>query len=69
MKKAWVVAVMGSVLFIACNNSADLQQKADTLENEVDSAGEKLLDSGRMKMNKLKEKVNETFRNEDSASK
>lgn len=67
MKRASFCLVVLAVLS-ACNNTADIHQKADSLVNEADSLGEKIWDSGKQKMINLKEKVKIEF-NKDSANK
>ena len=52
----------------ACNNSATVQNKADSLAKKVDSAGERLWDSGKKDVKQLKEKIEDQFK-KDSAVK
>lgn len=67
MKKGWVL-LFGLAVFSACNNTADLENKADSLGKAVDSAGQKAWDSGKKDVKELKERIEEKFKDKDSAN-
>jgi len=66
MKKLGIL--MSLWMLTACNNTATLENKADTLVKKVDSASQRLWDSGKKDVKELKEKIEDQFR-KDSASK
>lgn len=55
-------------VFTACNNTAEIKKEADTLVKQADSLGEKLWDSGKVKMKNLKDDIKKTFDQKDSAN-
>jgi hypothetical protein len=68
MKKlGFLVVVIG--ILTACNNTATLQTKADSLGKKVDSFGQKVWDSGKKDVKELKERIEKELKNKDSASK
>jgi hypothetical protein len=67
MKKALIL--MGFGVFAACNNSASLENKADSLGKEADSFSQKVWDSTKKEAKELKEGIKDQFSNRDSASK
>jgi hypothetical protein len=66
MKKTGVL-VMGMTMFLGCNNSSTLENKADSLGKEVDSSSERTWDSGKKDMKELKERIEDRFNEKDSA--
>ena len=55
-------------ILTACNNTATLENKADSLEKHVDSTSERLWDSGKKDVKELKEKIKDQFK-KDSVTK
>ena len=68
MKKIGTLMV-SMVVFCACNNSANLENKADSMGEKVDSFSKKVWDSTKKEAKELNEKINEEFKNKDSAKK
>jgi hypothetical protein len=66
MKKVGILVTL--TMLLACNNSAAIQNKADSLAKKVDSTGERLWDSGKKDVKQLKEKIEDQFK-KDSATK
>lgn len=66
MKKLGFLSILA--MLMACNNTATLENKADSLAKHVDSAGEKLWDSGKKDVKQLKEKIKDQFK-KDSVTK
>lgn len=67
MKKRWFFLAILAVC-TACNNTAEIKNEADTLIDKADSLGEKVWDSGKVKMKNLKEDIKKTFDKKDSVS-
>jgi chaperonin cofactor prefoldin len=67
MKKLGILMSLG--LLIACNNTATLENKADSLGKKVDSLSQKAWDSGKKDVKELKEKIEDQFKKKDSADK
>jgi hypothetical protein len=67
MKKLGILVSLTT--FMACNNSATVQNKADSLAKKVDSAGERLWDSGKKDVRQLTEKIEDQLKKKDSATK
>ena len=61
--------MMGLGILSACNNTATLETKADSLGKEVDSLSKKVWDSGKRDVRELKEKIEKTFKKKDSTNK
>ena len=59
----WILAMM-----MACNNTTTLENKADSLARHVDSASERLWDSGKKDVKELKDKIKDQFK-KDSVTK
>ena len=55
-------------MLMACNNTATLENKADSVAKHVDSASERLWDSGKKDVKELKEKIKGEFK-KDSVTK
>ena len=68
MKKIGIWVVMLGIL-TACNNTANLENKADSLGKQVDSFGKKVLDSGKKDVKELKERIEKELKDKDSAKK
>jgi chaperonin cofactor prefoldin len=68
MKKIGILVVVLGILS-ACNNTATLETKADSLGKQVDSVSKKVWDSGKKEVKELKEKIEKEFKKNDSASK
>ena len=68
MKKIgfWMLALG---ILTACNNTANLENKADSLGKKVDSFGKRVWDSGKKDVNELKERIEKELKKKDSASK
>ena len=66
MKKLGILLSLG--ILTSCNNTATLENKADTLGKKVDSISKRLLDSGKKDVRELKEKIEDQFK-KDSANK
>ena len=64
-----LLILMGFVVLSACNNSATLENKADSLGKKVDSFGKKVWDSTKKGAKELKENIEDQFKNKDSANK
>jgi len=67
MKRGWLF-LMALAVFTACNNTAEIKNEADTLVKKVDSLGEKVWDSGKVKMKNLKDDIKEKLEKKDSAN-
>jgi len=65
MKKLGILWILGTLM--ACNNTATLENKADSLAKHVDSAGERLWDSGKKDVKELKEKIKDQFKKDSVA--
>ena len=65
MKKIGIL--MGLGILTACNNTATLENKADSLVKKADSASEKVWDSGKKDVKELKDKIEDQFKKKDSA--
>ena len=61
--------MMGIGILIACNNTATLENKADSLVKKADSVSKNVLDSGKKDVKVLKEKIEEQFKKKDSVDK
>ena len=61
--------MMGLGILSACNNTATLEPKADSLAKKVDSLSKKVWDSGKRDVRELKEKIDKEFKKKDSANK
>ena len=68
MKEFGVLVVMIGI-FTACNNSAALENTADSLGKEVDSLGNKVWDSVKMDSRELKEEIENRLEKKDTADK
>lgn len=68
MKKIWIGA-LGLGILSACNNTASLENKADSLGHKVDSVSKRVWDSGKEDVKELKNKIEDQFKKKDSASK
>jgi len=66
MKKLGILLSLG--ILTSCNNTATLENKADTLGKKVDSVSKRLWDSGKKDVKELKEKIEGQFK-KDSANK
>jgi len=66
MKKLGILLSLG--ILTSCNNTATLENKADTLGKKVDSVSKRLWDSGKKDVKELKEKIEDQFK-KDSANK
>ncbi|HEY6955543.1 MAG TPA: hypothetical protein VI385_09880 [Flavisolibacter sp.] len=66
MKKLGILLILG--MLMACNNTSTLENKADSLAKHVDSASERLWDSGKKDVKELKEKIKGEFK-KDSVTK
>jgi hypothetical protein len=53
----------------ACNNSASVENQADSLSREIDSFGNKVWDSTKKGAKELKDRIEEKFEKKDSATK
>ena len=60
MKKLVFLWILG--MLMACNNTATLENKADSLAKHVDSTSERLWDSGKKDVKELKEKIKGEFK-------
>ena len=56
-------------ILTACNNTATLENKADSLGKKVDSFSRKVWDSGKQDVKELKEKIEDQFKKKDTAGK
>ena len=56
-------------ILTACNNTATLETKADSLVKKADSLSKKVWDSGKKDVKELKEKIKDEFNKKDSANK
>lgn len=61
--------MVGLGMLTACNNTATLENKADSLGKQVDSAGNKVWDSVKVGSKELKEKIENQFEKKDSVEK
>ena len=68
MKKLGFLVVAIGIL-TACNNTGNLENKADSLGKKVDSFGQKVWDSGKKDVKELKERIEKELKNKDSANK
>jgi hypothetical protein len=66
MKKLGILLI-GTVT--ACNNSGNIDNKADSLIKNVDSLSQKVWDSGKKDVKELKKKIEDQFEKKDSANK
>lgn len=66
MKRGWFL-FLGLAIFSACNNTATLEKKADSISNKIETFGKKVLDSGKKDMKNLKNKIHDQFFQKDSA--
>jgi len=62
-----LLILMGLSVFWACNDSASLDNKADSLGKEADSFSRKVGDSTRKGAKELKENIKDQFKESDSA--
>jgi len=68
MKKLGIL-MLSLEIVSACNNSGNVENKADSLGKGIDSLSQKVLDSGRKDVKQLKEKIEDQFKKQDSAKK
>lgn len=68
MKKSWVL-ILTLAFLTACNNSGNIENKADSLSREVDSFGKKVWDSTKKGAKELKDRIEDEFKKKDSAQK
>jgi len=68
MKKLGILMLSLEVLS-ACNNSGNVENKADSLGKRIDSLSKKVWDSGKKDVKELKEKIEDQFKKKDSAKK
>jgi hypothetical protein len=68
MKKIGILLV-GLMILTACNNTATLENKADSLGKKVDSIGNKVWDSVKAGSKELKERIENQFEKKDTAEK
>ena len=61
--------VMGLAILLGCNNSGNIENKADSLSREIDSAGQKVWDSTIKGAKELKERIENELKDKDSANK
>ena len=61
--------VMGLALLLGCNNSGNIENKADSLSREVDSLGRKVWDSTKKKAQELEDRIRKEVEDKDSADK
>jgi hypothetical protein len=64
-----LLILMGLGVLSACNNTATLENKADSLIKKVDSSSRKVWDSAKQGAKELKENIKGQFKNKDSANK
>lgn len=63
------MVMLVAVFFCACNNSTNLDNKADSLGKKVDSFSKNVWDSTKKEAKELKEKINDQLNDKDSAKK
>lgn len=68
MKKIGIL-MFGLVILTACNNSATLESKADSLAEKVDSVGNQVWDSVKEGSQELKKKIEDQFEKKDTSIK
>jgi hypothetical protein len=66
MKKV-VILVTWLIIYASCNNAATLENKADSLEKQADSTGNRVSDSVKQGRTELKEKIENQFDKKDTA--
>ncbi len=59
----------GLGMLTACNNTATLENKADSLGKQVDSVGNKVWDSVKVGSKELKERIENQFEKKDTVEK
>lgn len=67
--KICMALTMILTLLSACNNSASIENQADSLGKKIDSFGKDALDSGKVKMRNLKKTIQEKLGKKDSSDK
>jgi len=55
-----------SLATISCNNSATVEQKADSVVKKVDTVSKKVWDSAKQEMKELKNKVEDKFKKDST---
>ena len=68
MKKIGILMVTLG-FFTACNNTATLENKADSLGKHVDSVGNRVWDSVKVGSKELKERIENQFEKKDTVEK